>query len=207
MKILRTKEMLCPFCMEEHKVQIITTEVIETLQCGDFIQVLKSAYGISIDRVKVDDDYNSKLPTISQGNLPANIVTLLKQAIINLNNPARNDTEFSMFAFPALRALEGILKYNLTNCGIAMHSYNFNMFECVNGVYKLKPEFTGTISQDSITKLENCYNHLHNNRHTLFHFGIIIGGADANTRLLSSKAEADSIIRDTLKVIDENYIA
>ena len=187
--------------------QIITTEVIETLQCGDFIQVLKSAYGISIDRVKVDDDFNSKLPTISQGNLPTNIVTLLKQAIINLNNPARNDTEFSMFAFPALRALEGILKYNLTNCGIAMQSYNFNMFECVNGVYKLKPEFTGTISRDSITKLENCYNHLHNNRHTLFHFGIIIGGADANTRLLSSKAEADSIIRDTLKVIDENYIA
>lgn len=88
-----------------------------------------------------------------------------------------------------------------------MQSYNFNMFECANGVYKLKSEYLGTISQNNISKLENCYNHLHNNRHTLFHFGIIIGGADANTRLLSSKAEADFIIRDTLKVIDENYIA
>lgn len=186
--------------------QIITTGVVETLQCGDFIQVLKSAYGISIDKVRVDDDYNSKLPTISQEALPQNIVTLLKQAIINLNNPARNDTEFSMFTFPALRALEGVLKYNLTRCGITMQSYNFNMFAFDSGVYRFKPELAGGIPQDKIAKMENCYNHLHNNRHTLFHFGIIIGGADANTRLLSSKAEADAIIRDTLRIIDENYI-
>ena len=87
-----------------------------------------------------------------------------------------------------------------------MQSYNFNMFAFDSGVYRFKPELAGGIPQDKIAKMENCYNHLHNNRHTLFHFGIIIGGADANTRLLSSKAEADAIIRDTLRIIDENYI-
>ena len=63
-----------------------------------------------------------------------------------------------------------------------------------------------SVSADSILKLENCYNHFYNNRHTLFHFGIVIGNSDVNTRLLSTKAEADSIIRDTLKIIDDNYI-
>ena len=187
--------------------QIVTTGIIETIQCGNFIQVLKNAYGISIDTVKVEDDFNSNLPIISKETLPQNIVILIKQAIVNLNNPARNDAEFSMYTFPALRALEGVLKYNLTKCGIAMTSPNFNMFDKDNsGIHKLKTAYASGMSPENISKLENCYNHFYNNRHTLFHFGIIIGGNDINTRLLNTKSEADTIIRDTLKVIDDNYI-
>lgn len=187
--------------------QIITTDIVETIQCGDFIQVLKGAYGISIDTAKVEDDYNNKLPAVSKEMLPQNIVTLIKQAIVNLNNPARNDTEFSMYTFPALRALEGILKYNLTKCGIPMTSYCFDMFSKDScGIYKLKARYSSGISTDKVLKLENCYNHFYNNRHTLFHFGIVVGNNDINTRLLTTKAEANSIIRDTLKVIDDNYI-
>lgn len=187
--------------------QIITTGIVETVQCGDFIQVLKSAYSISIDTAKVEDDFKNKLPIISKEVLPQNIVTLIKQALVNLSNPARNDTEFSMYTFPALRALEGVLKFNLTKCGISMNSYVFDMFEKqTNGVHKLKSIYMSTVSADSILKLENCYNHFYNNRHTLFHFGIVVGNSDVNTRLLSTKAEADSIIRDTIKIIDDNYI-
>ena len=192
---------------KDNLFQIVTTGIIETIQCGNFIQVLKSAYGISIDTVKVEDDYNSNLPAISKEVLPQNIVTLIKQAIVNLNNPARNDTEFSMYTFPALRALEGVLKYNLAKCGIAMTSLNFNMFyKDDSGLYKLKVAFASGLSSVNILKLENCYNHLYNNRHTLFHFGMIIGGNDINTRFLYTKAEADAIVKDTLKVIDDNYI-
>lgn len=187
--------------------QIVTTGIIETIQCGNFIQVLKSAYGISIDTAKVEDDYNSNLPAISKEVLPQNIVTLIKQAIVNLNNPARNDTEFSMYTFPVLRALEGVLKYNLTKCRITMTSLNFDMFKKDDsGIYRLKAALASGLSSENISKLENCYNHFYNNRHTLFHFGIIIGENDINTRLLNTKSEADAIIRETLKVIDDNYI-
>ena len=187
--------------------QIITTGIIESIQCGDFIQVLKSAYAISIDSAKVEDDYNSQLPAISKETLPQNIVTLIKQAIVNLNNPARSDTEFSMYAFPALRALEGVLKYNISKCGITMSSYNFDMFsKDSSGIHRLKSIHATGLTTDKILKLENCYNHLFNNRHTLFHFGIVIGSSDVNTRLLTTKADANSVIRDTLRVIDENYI-
>ncbi len=188
--------------------QIVTTGIMETIQCGDFIQVLKSAYSIAIDKVQINDDFNNYLPNIASANLPDNIVTLLKQAIVNLNNPARNDTEFSMYVFPALRALEGILKYNLSKCSITMTSHNFNMFgkDHTTGVYMLQRSHAEKIDPQDVQKLENCYNHLHNNRHTLFHFGIILGCTDANTRLLRSKEEANSIIQETLSVINANCI-
>lgn len=70
----------------------------------------------------------------------------------------------------------------------------------------LKPEHLAGLSPEKKLKLENCYNWFYNNRHTLFHFGIIIGDNDFNTRLLNTKAEADAIIRNTLNIIDENYI-
>lgn len=188
--------------------QIITTGVIETIQCGDFIQVLRNAYGISIDSEKVNSDYTSTLPVISKETLPNNISTLIKQAIVNLNNPARSDAEFSMYVFPVLRALEGVLKYNLKKCGINMPNKRFDMFNKNSSmVYELKPEYSTNLSIENKTKLENCYNWFYNNRHTLFHFGIIVGNNDFNTRLIYTKAEADKIIRDTLRIIDENYIS
>jgi ribonuclease HI len=112
-----------------------------------------------------------------------------------------------MYTFPVLKALEGVLKYNLQKCGIVMTSTAFTMFDKIGGVYNLQVAHSVGLSSDHIIKLENCYNHLNNNRHTLFHFGVIIGGVDTNTRLLKTKKEADDIIKDTLKIIDDNYIA
>ena len=186
--------------------QMITTSVIENLPCDDFVQVLKDAYSISVNKVKVEDDYKRMLPTISQETLPENVVILIKQSIINLNNPAFNDIEFSGYAFPALKALEAVLKYNLDKCGIPMTSPNFNMFDKNNNVFTLQPSKATGLSPSNVVKLENCYNHLYNQRHTLFHFGIIIGGTDTNTRLLNKKSDANDIINNALKIIDENYI-
>ena len=81
------------------------------------------------------------------------------------------------------------------------------MFVKNNGVYELDTKSIGaTVSRENIAKLENCYNFLYNNRHTLVHFGIIIGDVDVNTRLINTKKEANSIIKDTLKIINDNYI-
>lgn len=185
--------------------QMVTTSIIENISCGDFIRVLRQAYEISIDNAKVEADYKSELPEISTKSLPNNILILLKQATIDLNNSARGDIEFSKYTFSVLKALEGVLKYNLQNCGIFMTTPRFDMFEKKAGVHKLKFANTG-IGNDKVGKIENCYNHLYNNRHTLFHFGMIVGETDTNTRMLNTKQEANEIIRSTLKVIDENYI-
>lgn len=187
--------------------QLITTAIIENIKCDDFIQVLRTAYAITIDKSRVENEFNNELPALTAIKLPDNITILLKQAIINLNNPAYNDEEFTMYTFPALRSLEGVLKYNLSKCKIKMgEKERFNMFDKVNGIYKLQLSCIAGVSKEDAEKIENCYNHLHNNRHTLFHFGVIIGVIDTNTRLLKTKKEADEIIKNTLKVINENYI-
>ena len=102
--------------------------------------------------------------------------------------------------------MEGVLKYNLQKCGIDMTSTAFTMFEKDSGIYRLQAAHSANLSAEKVQKLEDCYNHLHNNRHTLFHFGVIIGSTDTNTRMLNTKQEADAIIKSTLKVIDESYI-
>lgn len=183
---------------------IVTTSIIEHIDCGDFIKVLSQAYDISLKADSVETDFGMELPNISRLSLQPNIVLLLKQAIVDLNSPAKGDVEFSKYTFSALRALEGILKHNLDVCGIAMSSNRFDMFEKVNSVYKLKSQYN--ISQANKQKIENCYNHYYNYRNVYFHFGIIISGQDVNTRIISTKQEANAIIQDTLHIIDANCI-
>ncbi len=187
--------------------QMVTTGIIENISCGDFIKILREAYEISIDNKKVESDFKKEMPAISSVILPDNVLKLLKQATIDLSNPAYGDIEFSKYTFSALKALEGVLKYNLCKCKIAMKSTSFTMFDkALYGIYKLQEAHSKLLSNDEVEKLENCYNHLYNNRHTLFHFGVIIGEIDVNTRMLNTKKEANDIIKSTLKVIDTNYI-
>lgn len=186
--------------------QILTTEIVDSIACGDFIQILKSAYNISIDSSKTDEDFSKFLPNLSKQSIPENILLLLKQSIINLNNPAKTDIEFSMYVFPVLRALEGILKYNLDKCNIMMTSNRFDMFIKSNGVYSLDKQYRSNNLGSNIVKLENCYNHLYNNRNTLINFGVVLWGIDVNTRFINTKTEANELIIDTLAIIDQNYI-
>lgn len=186
--------------------QIITTSIIENFDCGNFIYVLQNAYEIRIDNNRIALDYKQQLPLLQTIALPTNIERLLKQSIIDLNNPGYGDNEFSKYTLAALRALEGVLKFNLSKCCIPMNSTSFNMFTKVGSIYKLQQGYANSISSDRINKIENCYNYYYNQRHTLCHFGFVIAEVDTNTRMINSKEEANSIIRDTLKVINDNYI-
>lgn len=186
--------------------QLITTEIIESVDCGDFMQILRNAYEITIDISKISQEYKKELPLLQSSSLPLSIQKLLQQAIVDLNNPGYGDIEFSKYTLAILRALEGVLKLNLSKCSIPMNENRFNMFDKIDGVYKLQKGLAKNLNLDCIEKIENCYNHYYNQRHTLCHFGVIINSIDTNTRLLNSKNEANSIIKDTLKVINENLI-
>ena len=94
----------------------------------------------------------------------------------------------------------------MSKYGINIPKAGFSHFDRVSGVYILKPEYSSIIPSQEVRKIENCYNHYFNNRHTLCHFGCVFQGVDTDTRLLNSKEEANSVIRATLKVINDNYI-
>ena len=61
-----------------------------------------------------------------------------------------------------------------------------------------------TIISDIVLKrkLEEYYNFYNTTRHTIFHFGDIIGGTDS-TRLIETKSEADELIKKCLSYICE----
>jgi hypothetical protein len=51
--------------------------------------------------------------------------------------------------------------------------------------------------------LEACYNFYNSTRHTIFHFGDILGTADS-TRIIGTKTEADELIKECLRLMANN---
>ena len=77
------------------------------------------------------------------------------------------------------------------------------MFEKNNTTNNYELKSTSSI-KDVPTKnnLEKYYNYYHTTRHTIFHFGDIIGSVDT-TRMIETKEEADEIIKKCIKYICE----
>ncbi len=180
-----------------------TTRIIEEIPCGDFIELLKSAYTMSIDKKQIEDKFQSYLPNLIDKKIPDELIVLLKQAIIFMGKSDRDSIDFTAYILPALRALEGILKLNLEKCNIEISKkQSFNMFRN----QKLKEEYCKDISKNNIEKLENCYNCYVNNRHALVHVTIQDNTA-LGTVIIETKEKANHIIMSTLKVINDNFIS
>ena len=108
--------------------------------------------------------------------------------------------EYSQYAFPALRALEGHMKYLITRAGgtVGRRFSGFNK-DAVTGDYIYTDSLTDTRQKSQI---EKCYNYYKAVRDTVFHFGDIMGSTDS-TRMLETKAEADEIITKCFSLIGE----
>ena len=145
----------------------------------------------------IDTAFNSACPTFPR-NYPQSIKCLIRQSIINMKYYVESD-DYSQYAFPALRALEGHIKYLITQTGITVgRSFDtFNKDAAGNYI------FTAHISDATAkNKIETCYNYYKAQRDTVFHFGDILGATD-NTRLIATKDEANEIIQKCISLICE----
>lgn len=108
--------------------------------------------------------------------------------------------DYSQYVFPALRALEGHIKYLLTVAGRTAKR-NFDCFNLDTSntppKYIVSAPLTDATKKDSI---ENCYNYYKLQRDTIFHFGDILGSVD-NTRFITSKDKANEIINKCIELI------
>jgi ribonuclease HI len=163
--------------------------------------VIADAYRKSIDSKKIDAGVNSICSTFPAG-YPENIKRLVRQSIINLSYFIEGE-DYSQYVFPALRALEGHMKYLFGKAGVTIISkQGFCHFEkdaATNAYY-----LAASVISDSVLrhKLEEYYNFYNTTRHTIFHFGDIIGGTDS-TRLIERKNDADVLIKNCLSYICE----
>lgn len=178
--------------------QIVVSIVTELDGNAKIEPILSSAYRTTIDSKKIDTAFETIYPSFPAG-YPDNIKRLIRQALINLNYYVESE-EYSQYAFPALRALEGHMKYLITKAGGTVGRWfsGFNK-DAVTGDYIYTASLTDTRQKSQI---EKCYNYYKAVRDTVFHFGDIMGSTDS-TRMLETKAEADEIITKCFSLIGE----
>ena len=179
--------------------QVITATIVELYDDTQVEQILGNAYRISIKKDIVADTFNE----IEKGlpsNYPVGLKRLLKQSIINMTHYIESE-EYSMYAFPALRALEGHIKYLITEAGGTV-GRQFSCFGLDKTIIPNRYVVTENFADRSKNRsIENCYNYYKSQRDTDFHFGDILGGMD-NTRFIETKEEADEIIKNCISLIN-----
>lgn len=178
--------------------QILVSIIMELDSTAKVEPILSSAYRTSIDSKKIDDSFTAVCPNLP-AQYPSNIKKLIRQALINLNYYVESE-EYSQYAFPALRALEGHIKYLITIAGGPV-GRSFSAFnkDKQSGDYIFTARLSDTSKKHQI---EKCYNYYKSVRDTTFHFGDIMGSTDS-TRILQTKEEADEIIKKCIQLICE----
>lgn len=179
--------------------QIIATTIVELDDKSKVEQILGNAYRISIKRDIIDDAYDSVINGLPS-DYPSGNKRLIKQAIINLTHFIESE-DYSQYTFPALKALEGHIKYLIVEGG-GVPGRQFSCFGLDKTVNPPKYKVTANLTDKSKNPyIEKCYNYYKSQRDTIFHSGDIMGTVD-NTRFINTKEEADEIIQGCINLIN-----
>lgn len=179
--------------------QIVIAYISELENVNSVDKIMSSAYRKTINTKDVDDTYNTLFPTFPS-DYPPGIKKLLRQAVINMSYFIESE-DYTQYAFPALRALEGHIKYLITKATANQVHRQFDAFNKSQqtGKYVLVAACIDTSKKPLI---EKCYNYYKSQRDTIFHFGDIIGATD-NTRIVSDMEKVDEIIKNCISLICE----
>ena len=175
----------------------IVVSVLDELADIKCEKILSNAYRKKIDKGTIDAAYKLRFPTFPT-DYPTNIRKLIRQSIINLNYYIEAE-DYAQYAFPALKALEGHIKYLICSAG-GILGQNFNQFnKDASGTYF----YAGALNNPALApQIVKCYSYYKAQRDTIFHFGDLMGATDS-TRMISSKAEADEIINNCINLMCE----
>lgn len=112
--------------------------------------------------------------------------------------------DYSGFVFPALRTLEGYLKFLFSQKGILITKKDMfgNYLHQRPTGFVLNADAKARITCDKTTSaIEKCYTYYNTHRHGLFHTEVVA----SSTRILQTKQSAESIINDVLELIETTY--
>ena len=162
-------------------------------------QVFADAYRKTIDTEKIDNGFKAISPEFPS-DYPDNIKRLIRQSLINLTYFIECE-DYSQYVFPALKALEGHMKYKFNKAGITIISKRgFSHFDKDSSTqrYYLPPSQIADVVLKR--ELEEYYNYYCAIRHSLFHYGDIMGSTDS-TWIIETKQDADEHIERCLSYI------
>ncbi|MBP0726758.1 type II toxin-antitoxin system RnlA family toxin [Bacillus sp. RG28] len=179
--------------------------IAELIELDEIPRFFNENYKIDILKSDVEQQFDYYFP-YSHDKHPAKLKKVLHQAVYNLQIQGEMFV-YSYLVFPALKALEGHLKYSLYNYNITLDDNRFNMFKYDESGrrYYLKTTYHSNVGDPSkIAYFEKGYNFYNKHRHSLVHWADPSSPID-DTREIENIGEARTLIIDTFNIIDEYY--
>lgn len=162
----------------------------------DIVDSINSFHDVDVKTSEVRNDMEVLMPR-SYGNINEMILKLLSPSI-SLRKVNIELEDYSCYTFPALRALEGYIKYLF---GLKSVAVGYNFGKVFNGDV-LYPNVAAQIGDATFqSELERLYVYFKNNRHVVFHTEQVLIG----TTLIEDKHEADEIINTVINLIETSY--
>lgn len=169
----------------------------DKVSVDDIVDTINSFHNVDIKIEDVRSEMEILLPR-SYGKIDEMILKLLSPSI-SLRKVKIPMEDYSCYAFPALRALEGYIKYLFGLKGVNIGYTFYEIFS--RGV--LTTNISSQIADSTYQgELERLYRYFSGNRHIIFHTEQVLIG----TTILEDKQEADEIVNNVLNLIETSYI-
>lgn len=185
------------------KPMLLFNEMIEVLSefmnFEDIIQQQLEFYETNLTAADIRGELETKLPNTC--NLLEDKLKVIITPSLALQKIEVELEDYSAFAYPILRSIEGVLKQIFLKYGKYIdYKDGFGVYIIKeNGVYTLKEELKNEINNPDITsRICNLYKYYNIHRHSLFHID-----DDVVSSKVISLQEANNIITKSLSVIDD----
>lgn len=159
-------------------------------------------FSVPIDPLEIRSEIQQFLPEAHK-ILGETLIKVLTPSItymkIDIDLP-----DYSSFAVPALRTLEGYLRYLFSSKNYTIGE-NFGMFneDHVTGLYYLGPKTRAKVGcAKTCNAMEKVYTYYNQHRHGLSHTENIA----ASTRIITDKNDAHKIILEVINMIETTYL-
>jgi len=188
------------------KPLLLYSETIEILsELFDYKEIIESqlkVIQVDITVSEVVSELEILMPA-AYGFIGNKLVSIISPALA-LRKLTIELSDYSCFAFPALRGLEGYIKLLFsTQIGITIDNKGFGEHFQIKSPndFELKPNIKACCDLNVCRAIEKSYKYYKSQRHGLFH----TDGIPETTRILSSRHDADSIIKKITEIIEETY--
>lgn len=167
------------------------------ISVDDIVDSINTFHNVSVKTSEVRNDMEVLMPR-AYGNIDEMVLKLLSPSI-SLRKVNIELEDYSCYTFPALRALEGYIKYLLGLKGVTVG----NTFGGVFSGTTLCPSAVTKVNDTNYqNELERLFAYFKGSRHVLFHTEQILIG----TKLIEDKHEADEIINTVINLIETSYV-
>lgn len=177
----------------------VTSLLAEYFPFDEIVKSQADFFSVDINPTEVREEMKESLPN-SYDSLNETLRSILSPSIALRQIDIPLD-DYTCYAFPALRALEGYIKSILMNNGIVIGKDGFDIFNKVGRKYVLNNDSCEKINNKEVTNaVEELYNYYHKERHGLFHTEAVA----VMTRTID-KQRALQIISDVVLLIETTH--